>query len=507
MASQVLNIEELTLVSENGFLVEEFSIYINQGEIVAITGKSGSGKTSIALALLGLLPKGIRLTKGSIEFCSAGGDCYKYPLQAHLWSSLRGRHIGYIPQDVFGVFDPVLKLGQQMLMIIRERAHLISREPEEELKEKLSEVGIEDMDRIWNSYPHQLSGGQLQRCLICLSIVMRPSLIIADEPTSAIDKITQVELLNVFAHIRKKYNTAILCITHEPFVVKHLADREVSIDKSPGTRPTAGYISDPNIQGNDTLLEAKNLGHAHRFGGLIDKSGARISEINFQLSSGSCLGIIGESGSGKSTVAQMLVGLLVPSEGSIRLHSRKIDFLDRSDIRYLRSKVQLVMQDGKGSLHPNKTIRELLGEVVKFNLNLKGDIINDISAVLDEVGLPENILDRTASNLSGGECLRISLARALLMQPEVIICDESTSALDTNTRDSILKLLRHLMHHRNLSLILISHDENIIRQMAGHVLVFSDGTIVEEGPVERLIADPRHPATRKIFLAHATSSG
>jgi len=239
---------------------------------------------------------------------------------------------------------------------------------------------------------------------------------------------------------------------------------------------------------------------------LINKSGAKISGINFQLASGSCLGIIGESGSGKSTVAQMLVGLLVPSEGIIRLHSRSIDFMSKNDVRYLRSKVQLVMQDGRGSLHPNKTIRELFEEVVKYNSRVEGGITKGITGVIKEVGLPEDILDRTASKLSGGECLRISLARALLVQPEVIICDESTSALDTHTRDSILKLLGHLMHQRNLSLILISHDENVIRHMAGHVLVFSDGLIVEEGPIERLISEPRHPATRKIFLAHATSS-
>src|SRR5687767_12409144 len=506
MASQVLNIEGLTLVSDNGPLVEDFSISINQGEIVAITGKSGSGKTSIALTLLGLLPKGIKLTTGSIEFCNADGECFNYSLQAHMWSSLRGRHIGYIPQDVFSVFDPVLKMGDQMLMIVRERSHLLSANPEEELKAKLFEVGIVDTDRIWNSYPHQLSGGQLQRCLICLSIVMRPSLIIADEPTSAIDKISQVELLNVFAHIRNKYNTAILCITHEPFVVKHLADREVSIDKSPAAGPANGFIRDSIIPANDILLEAQNLGYSHRFGGLINKSGAKISGINFQLASGSCLGIIGESGSGKSTVAQMLVGLLVPSEGIIRLHSRSIDFMSKNDVRYLRSKVQLVMQDGRGSLHPNKTIRELFEEVVKYNSRVEGGITKGITGVIKEVGLPEDILDRTASKLSGGECLRISLARALLVQPEVIICDESTSALDTHTRDSILKLLGHLMHQRNLSLILISHDENVIRHMAGHVLVFSDGLIVEEGPIERLISEPRHPATRKIFLAHATSS-
>ena len=506
MASQVLNIEGLTLVSDNGPLVQDFSISINVGEIVAITGKSGSGKTSIALALLGLLPKEIKLTTGSIKFCNTEGECFNYPLQAHLWTSLRGRQIGYIPQDVFSVFDPVLKMGDQMLMIVRERSHVLSTNPEDELKAKLSEAGIADTDRIWNSYPHQLSGGQLQRCLICLSIVMRPSLIIADEPTSAIDRISQVELLNVLAYIRNKYNTAILCITHEPFVVKHLADREVSLDKSPQAEAADVFISGSMISGNDILLEARNLGYSHRFGGLINKSGARISGINFQLASGSCLGIIGESGSGKSTVAQMLVGLLEPSEGIIRLHSRTVDFVAKNDVRYLRSKVQLVMQDGRGSLHPNKTIRELFEEVVKYNSRAEGVIRKGIKDVLEEVGLSGDILDRTASRLSGGECLRISLARALLVQPEVIICDESTSALDTHTRNSILKLLGDLMHQRNLSLILISHDENVIRHMAGHVLVLSDGNIVEEGPIERLISDPRHPATRKIFLAHATSS-
>jgi peptide/nickel transport system ATP-binding protein len=504
MPSTLLKVDGLSLSSANGFIVENLSFDIGRGEIIALTGRSGSGKTSIALAILGLLPEGIKQQAGTIYFSKEDETVQSIPGDLIAWVKLRGSHIGYIQQDVFGAFDPVIKMGRQMLMIINERS-LRSHNHEDELKSSMAEVGITDIDRIWNSYPHQLSGGQLQRCLLCISIVIRPALLIADEPTSAIDKVNQVELMDLFAHVRKKYKMAILCITHEPAVVQYLADREIKLEEmilKTRQRVSAGNAMKKN---ESPKLEVINIGYAHRFGGLIEKKGARVGGISFSISGGKCLGVVGESGSGKSTLAQMLVGLLIPAEGEIRIEGRKIDFRSVEDLRFLRSKVQLVMQDGRGSLHPNKSIRTLLAEVIN-QLQKKDKLIVNIESVLREVGLPGHVLNRKSGNLSGGECLRVCIARALLIEPDVLICDESTSALDVPTRDDIMDLLQSLIQHRNLGLIVISHDGSLIRRMADEIVVLSEGQIIERGSAEDLALHAASPVSRKIFSTEATLS-
>jgi peptide/nickel transport system ATP-binding protein len=239
---------------------------------------------------------------------------------------------------------------------------------------------------------------------------------------------------------------------------------------------------------------------------LVNHTGAKIHRIDFRLAPGQCIGIIGESGSGKSTLAKLLVGLLIPSEGSVRLNNHLIDFDSNSEIRLLRSKVQLVMQDGRGSLHPHKTIRWLFDEVLAQRKKTEKELNLNLKEVLSEVGLPEQVLDRSESSLSGGECLRACIARALLMQPEILICDESTTSLDEMTKDGIVDLLVSLMKNQHLALILISHDDTIIRRIANDILVFDRGEIVEHGNKDVIINNPKHPVTQKIFAAHATLS-
>ncbi|MFZ1676369.1 MAG: ATP-binding cassette domain-containing protein [Saprospiraceae bacterium] len=502
----LLQIEGLSLVSDQGVIVNHISFSIAKGEIVALTGKSGSGKTSIGLAILGLLPAGIRWQEGLMKWYGQQTPL-QYPMDIVRWSALRGRHISYIQQDVFGIFDPVLRIGKQMTMIVKEIGKTDTSDIQSALRSKMKEVGISDVERVWNSYPHQLSGGQLQRCQICISIVLQPELIVADEPTSAIDKINQLEILDLLGHVRDQYQMAILCITHEESVVNYLADRCISlepIDEQSSANnamkiPYEGLIEKP-------ILRVENLGFKHKFGGIFEKEGTQISNIDFTLLAGQCLGIIGESGSGKSTLAQLLVGLLIPSTGHIRIHNQEIDFRDRKDIRFLRSKIQLVMQDGRGSLHPNKTIRWLLQEVIDQQLKLDKNLKIDLVQILKEVGLPTQVLDRKESNLSGGECLRISIARALLMKPDILICDESTTSLDGPTRDGIIRLLLSLMVHQKLGLILIAHDDSLIRQAAHLIIVLDGGKVVEKGIANEILTNPQQPATKKILHANATLS-
>lgn len=504
MSTKLLQVDHLSLGTSRGPMVHNLSFYISPGEIVALTGKSGGGKTSIALALLDLLPSGIQVQEGTIQWKGKDEQILSLPDDHDVWPRLRGRHIGYTQQDIFSTFDPVLQIGRQMIMIIRERSDQPDINLDRELRLKMEEVGLHDIDRIMVSYPHQLSGGQLQRCQLAMSIVIMPELLISDEPTSAIDKINQRELLEVFSMLRSKYNMAILCITHEEAVVKYLADREIRLDDMITEYPSSGVKPiDQYPKGQKMVLEVKGIAYAHIYGGMSYKSGATVGKLDFVLEQGTCLGVVGESGSGKSTLAQLLVGLYVPSEGNIFLEGKHIDFHKHADLHYLRSKVQLVMQDGRGSLHPYLTIREILEEV--GNAKNYKEVGHSLDELLSQVELPVSVLDRKPGQLSGGECLRVSLARAMLVQPEILICDESTSALDGKTRDSIIDLLKRLMQEKGLSMIFISHDEHIIRRMAHQILVMSDGKIVEKGPALEVVSYPTHPVTRKIFFAPATT--
>ena len=505
MSSIMLKVEGLTLVSDEGIIVDHLSFHVNAGEIVALTGKSGSGKTSIALSILDLLPAGIRLQEGMIRFSADPHHENILPVDSNIWEQLRGTHIGYTQQDAYGAFDPVMTMRDQMMMVIEERSTQRDGKLEDELRTKLEEVGLHEIDRLLSSYPHQLSGGQLQRCQIAMALVIRPKLLIADEPTSAIDKVNQFELLDILSMVRKKYQMAILVITHEEAVIRHLADREIRLGSVTHdfTLPLLSNKMTDADQGIP-IIQVKGLVYKHSYGGLMHRSGATIGKLDFELHHGMCLGVVGESGSGKSTLAQLLVGLYEPLDGKIVLDGKEVDFRKSCDVRSLRNKVQLVMQDGRGSLHPFLTIGQILAEISEIGHDNipKGSVA--LADCLSEVGLTESILARRAGQLSGGECLRVSIARAMLMKPEVLICDESTSALDGLSRDSIIELLVHLMNHRGLAIIFISHDERIIRSLADRVMVLADGKVVEQGPAHQVIHYPTHPVTKKIFTLHAT---
>ncbi|HJW28099.1 MAG TPA: ATP-binding cassette domain-containing protein, partial [Saprospiraceae bacterium] len=478
---------------------------IAKGEIVALTGSSGSGKTSVAMAILGMLPIGIHYISGEITWVGKGKQALTWPRDKAQWPALRGTRIGFTQQDVYGAFDPILRMGKQMIMIIRERASEALPDMERALREKMAETGLQDIDRIWNSYPHQLSGGQLQRCQLCMAIIIQPELLITDEPTSAIDQINQLELLDVLSMLRSKYGIAVLCITHEPTVVNFLADRVVDIGVTSNKDLSSVSVPEVSIEDNKPIiLEVKDLVYKHHYGGLMLQKGADIGPFSFRLQKASCLGVIGESGSGKSTLAQMLVGLLTPDSGELKLDGQLMNLNRSTDVHHLRSKVQLVMQDGRGSLHPNFTIRRTLEEVVTMMKHNHSAYDVDLVAILGEVGLIGSVLERKPDTLSGGECLRVSIARALLVLPEILICDESTSALDRETRDGILDLLKSLIKNRSLALIIISHDDEVITELATDLLVMSEGKVVEQGKTEEIRSNPSHAVTKKILATHAT---
>ncbi len=505
MATPILSIENLTLSTATGEIVTNLSFEIDPGEIVALTGRSGSGKTSIALAVMGLLPPGIQHASGAIQW--QGETPLTLPDNHTLWRSLRGTQIGFTQQDVFGAFDPVMKMGMQMKEVIRARSNRSDIDITTELHIKMEEVGLHDIPRLLDSYPHQLSGGQLQRCQLAMVMVLRPALLIVDEPTSAVDKINQKQLLHVFTMIRSKYNISILCITHEEAVVRQIASREINLETvkgSPARSESEKVRERSETEDQTILLEARGVTYAHAFGGMMAKKGATVGPIHLHIFPGRCTGIVGESGSGKSTLAQMLVGLCAPAEGQVLLREKEINFQRAEDIRILRKHVQLVMQDGRGSLHPHFTVRQILSEIAALRKKTDPAFQPDLVAILTEVGLREDMLDRTPGALSGGECLRVSIARALLLEPEMLICDESTSALDRHTTRSILEMLSDLMRKKQLALVLITHDQEVIRQMADDIVVLAEGKVIEKGNADDILHRPTHHVTKRIFETHAT---
>lgn len=505
MVQPILEADHLTLESNAGPIISDFSLQIHPGEIVALTGRSGIGKSSIALAILQLLPADIRQVRGTIKWSSRDASVLIHSEHEVAWAQLRGSDIGFIQQDVFGAFDPVLQMGSQMMMIIRERARNTNEDVDVQLKQKMEEVGLTEIDRLWKSYPHQLSGGQLQRCLIAMVIVIQPRLLISDEPTSAIDTLSQQELLQTYARVRDTYGMAMLIISHEEQVVRQLADRVIDLNEHHVKSAVQGNAHSPVIKtGSPVVVKVEDLVYTHAFGGILTKAGASVGPFTFQLRQGQCLGIVGPSGSGKSTLGQLMVGLLIPSKGNIYLGETQLDLNHKTDQVSLRSRVQLVMQDGRGALHPYRTIGDQLSEV--FSLPLPAGRIQTTNPgeALKSVGLDSVLLNRLPGQLSGGECLRINIARALMIHPEALICDESTTSLDPETRDGILSLLNRLKDERGLTLVMISHDDHVMRATADQIIVLDNGKVVDFGPAATLMQFPEHPLTRRIFSRSAT---
>lgn len=521
MPSSLLSIRNLCADYRGTRVLHDVSLDIQPGESLGLIGESGSGKSLTSLACLGLLPEEITAT-GSIRY----QDTELMQLDETEWLAVRGRKIGIVFQDPMVSLNPIMTLGAQILETLKPRAGEGRAARRDRVIALLDEVGLPEPAAMFRRHPFELSGGQQQRAMIAMALAAEPVLLIADEPTTALDVTTQAQILKLLRDIQQRRAMALLFISHDLDAVLAMSDRVAVMCK--------GRVVEQGAAGK--ILHAprheytRALMAAHGTYGLQDRSrqpGAAASanaavvlqglcidygrwrpkralhDVNLALETGTTLGIAGESGSGKSTLAQSIMGLLKPNAGSVRVCG--MDPADRRTRRAFAGVCQYVFQDTSGSLNPRRTLLQTLAEPLiarGIHENHRGLC----AGMLEEVGLTPAFLDRHPHQLSGGQRQRVVIARALAMQPRVLVCDEPVSALDATVRNQILTLLAELRREHGLTLIFIGHDLNVMASLVDQVMVMRQGVVVEYGDAETVFGNPSHAYTRELLQAGRLSA-
>jgi ABC-type microcin C transport system duplicated ATPase subunit YejF len=496
------------------------------GETVAIVGESGSGKSQSMLALMGLLAGNGR---------AIGSAKYKgVELMAATTDTLdryRGSKLTMIFQEPMTSLDPLYRIGQQMAAPLRRHAGLSRAAARARSLELLEMVRIQDPASKIDAYPHELSGGQRQRVMIAMAIAMRPDLLIADEPTTALDVTVQAEILALLKDLQTRLGLAIIFVTHDLELVRRIADRvlvmhqgicvEQGAASALFTNPTHSYtkrLIDATPRGHkqpikpdaETILDARDIrvtfpGRRALFDvvrGVPRKYLAAVDGVNLSVRAGETIGIVGESGSGKSTLGRAILKL-VSAAGTIRFEDRQLQALDRAAMRPLRRRMQVVFQDPFGSLSPRLTAGEIVSEGLLVHEPALSKSERDARAVaaFAEVQLDSATRNRFPHEFSGGQRQRLAIARTMILKPKLVVLDEPTSALDRSVQRDIVDLLRDLQQRHGLAYVFISHDLAVVRAMSDRVLVMKDGRVVEEGPTDQIMSAPQHLYTRALIAA------
>ncbi|MGA8121938.1 dipeptide ABC transporter ATP-binding protein [Rouxiella badensis] len=500
--------------------VKEVTFCLYQGEIAAIIGESGAGKSAIAQAIPGLLPANAELS-GRIVFQSK--DLLKLPR----WqlSALRGREVAMIFQDPTSALDPVFSIGRQLdESIVLGEPCLNARQRKARAIELLSQVGIPEAEKGLSRFPHQFSGGQIQRIMIAMALAGRPTLLIADEPTTALDVTTQQEILDLLFRLNLQYRMAILLITHDMGVVADIAQRVIVmrqgkiVEQSPAqtlfsaprnsyTRHLLAAIPAPvdheviatrfneNTFAQGLQVEDLSISYAAGFG----KKNRVVEGVSFEIAKGEFLGLLGESGCGKTTLGKALLGIVPADAGRITLAGKPIDGKGRTERQRIKAKIGAIFQNPFSSLNPRMTLGQSIAEPLLTHSALtRRDIDARVNSLIDQVGLPATWSARYPYELSGGQCQRIAIARAIALNPELLIADEPTSALDVSIQKSILNLLRDLQQEYQFACLFISHDLAVVRSLCHSAVVLKKGRIVEQGRVGDLFLRPQSEYTQAL---------
>ncbi|MFO0405911.1 MAG: ABC transporter ATP-binding protein [Labrys sp. (in: a-proteobacteria)] len=523
---EILSIEDLRVAfkTNDGTVeaVRGVSLAVKAGETLAIVGESGSGKSQTMMAAMGLLAAN-GTAKGRVRY--RGRDILGLPTRA--LNEVRGRHVGMIFQEPMTSLDPLCRIGDQLMEPIRHHQKIGKEAARARAIDLLTLVRIPEPALRMRSYPHELSGGQRQRVMIAMAIANEPDLLIADEPTTALDVTIQAEILALLKDLQRRLGMALVFITHDLGIVRRIADRVVVMQGGGivETGATADIFRAATHPYTRALLAAEPTGrkeavassapvilsgrdvrivfHLSRgFLGGRSLALTAVDGVSLSLSKGQTIGIVGESGSGKSTLARGLLRL-VPSEGQIRFEGRDLGTLDKRAMRPLRKGLQIVLQDPFGSLSPRMTSGEIVTEGLLVHDPGLSARERDARAAeaFREVGLYPALRNRYPHEFSGGQRQRIAIARAIILKPKVVVLDEPTSALDRQVQRQVIDLLRDLQTRHGLSYLFISHDLAVVRAMADYVMVMKDGRVVEEGPTPALFDAPREAYTQRLMAA------
>lgn len=518
---QILAIENLSVYFGKNKAVKNVSLTIRKGETVALVGESGSGKSVTALATVSLINQSADIT-GSVKYCgkeiinTSNKDLRK----------IRGNDISFIFQEPMTSLNPLHTIERQLSESLKLHQGLKGSKVTEKILDLLSKVGIDEAHRKISNYPHQLSGGQRQRIMIAMALANKPDLLIADEPTTALDVTIQAQILELLANIQKSEGMGMLFITHDLSVVRRIADR-VCVMKDGEiveTGATNEIFSSPNHEYTKKLLNAEPSGFpkpikSNAFEiiniknlkvwfpivkGLLRKVVGNVKAVNdasLNIAQGETLGIVGESGSGKTTLA-LAIMRLISSKGQIMFMGNKLDGLTNKQLKPFRRDIQMVFQDPYGSLSPRFTIEQIISEGLDVhNLDKGQNRRAMVENILIEVGLEKDMIDRYPHEFSGGQRQRIAIARAMILKPKLLILDEPTSALDMTVQVQIVKLLRDLQIKYGLAYLFISHDLRVIRALSHKVIVMYNGNIVETGTNKEIFESPKSNYTKELISA------
>lgn len=531
-ARELLRVEELRVsfpyyAAGEKTVVDGVSFSLNEGEILGIAGESGSGKSMTALSVMGILPEGAKRVCKGIFFDGKtlfSGDKKKKKAEEKLRQELSGREMAMIFQEPLTSLNPVLTIKKQMEEPLLLHRNLTAQERETEISEALSQAELKDGERLLDDYPHHLSGGMRQRVMIAMAMINKPRLLIADEPTTALDAVTEREIVGLIKRLAKENHTAVLFISHDLGILRELCDRVMVMKDGriveSGT--TLRIFETPEKEYTKRLMQAAIRGTKKKTSeeetsaagmpetfanqepvlalhkvsaaytgsaGLFRKPEVKqaVSEVSFSVRAGEIFGIVGESGCGKSTLLKAVSGLITDYSGSI--------FRKESDIG-----VQMVFQDPYTSLNPAKSVGWILEEPLRLNTALgKEERRRRVREILKETELPEDVADRRVSELSGGQRQRVAIAAALISRPELVLLDEPVSALDVTVQEQILNLLLRIRREHGLTYVFVSHDMAVVRKICDRVMVMKQGRVIECAETEKLFLKPEKEYTKKLL--------
>jgi len=530
MKNLLLSIDDLSILlpegSDREYAVQGASLKLHAGETVCVVGESGSGKSLTARAVMGLLPAPhVRVGSGAINF--NGEDVTK--VSPERLRGIRGSEISMIFQEPMTALNPVMSIGDQVDEIFRYHVSMSKKERAEKAIKLMEDVNLPDPHQIINAYPHELSGGQRQRAMIAMALALGPKILIADEPTTALDVTTQAQILELIKNMQKRLDTGVLFITHDFGVVADIADRVVVMQEGQivETGTTKQVLNKPEHDYTKSLIAAipklnprkarkrsdniilktdelsKSFGSGISFFGL-GKAGREVKavrEVNVELRKGETLGIVGESGSGKSTLARCIIKLMESDQGQIELDGVDISKFNRKDMRSYRNRIQMVFQDPFASLNPRSRIGDIISQGPILQGVDKDTAHANTRELLDIVGLDHKSFDRFPHEFSGGQRQRIGIARALALKPDILVADEPVSALDVSIQAQILELLDKIRKQMDLSMLFITHDLRVASQVCDEVAVMQYGKVIEVGPTAKLFANPKHEYTKSLLAA------